>query len=42
MKPSTHEWIKKAESDYQLGLALRTAKQDAKTIRHEARATLGL
>jgi HEPN domain-containing protein len=22
MKPSTHEWIKKAESDYQLGLAL--------------------
>ena len=22
MKPSTHEWVKKAESDYQLGLAL--------------------
>lgn len=22
MKPSTHEWIKKAESDYQLGLSL--------------------
>ena len=54
MKPSTLEWIKKAESDYQAALSLSRrrkvsfhdevydARQQARAIRKEARLAPGL